>query len=160
MDLTHTESIHIAATPQAVYDLVTDIGRTGEWSPICETCWWDEGDGPRAGARFTGRNVKPDRTWETRSTVVVADPGREFAWEVGQGFVRWGYAMAPADGGTTLTQTWQFTPAGIAMFHERMGDDAEHQIEVRALDAHAGIPATLAAIKGILEGTPGTGQRA
>ncbi|MDQ2756429.1 MAG: SRPBCC family protein [Actinomycetota bacterium] len=155
--LTHTESTHVDASPQAVYDLVSDITRTGEWSPICATCWWDEKDegagaaGPAVGARFTGRNVKPDRTWETRSTVVAAEPGREFAWEVGEGLVRWGYAMEPAGNGTELTESWEFLPAGLEMFRTRMGDDAEHQIAVRAADAHAGIPATLAAIKRVAE---------
>ena len=35
------------------------------------------------GAWFTGRNEVPGRTWETRSKVVAADRGREFAWVVG-----------------------------------------------------------------------------
>ena len=44
---------------------------------------------------FTGRQpeIVPERTWETRSQVVAADPGREFAWEVNNGWVRWGFSM-------------------------------------------------------------------
>ena len=33
--LTHRESILVTATPEAVYDLVSDVTRTGEWSPVC-----------------------------------------------------------------------------------------------------------------------------
>ncbi|PZS23482.1 MAG: polyketide cyclase, partial [Pseudonocardiales bacterium] len=78
-DLEHSEAVFVAASPQALYEMVSDVTRMGDWSPICKACWWDDGDGPRVGAWFTGRNVTPERTWETRSQVVVADPGREFA---------------------------------------------------------------------------------
>ena len=92
--MTHQSgSVLVACPPEALYDLVSDVTRTGEWSPICEACWWDEGDGPRVGAHFTGRNVTPSRTWETRCVVVAADPGREFAWVVGEDIVRWGYLL-------------------------------------------------------------------
>ena len=103
----------------------------GEWSPICQACWWDDDGGPRPGAWFTGRNQTPERTWETRSQVVAADPGREFAFEVNNGWVRWSYLFAPADGGTELTETWHFLPKGIEGFHGRYGADAEAQIAER-----------------------------
>ncbi len=46
-----------------------------------------------------------------------------------------------------MTESWEFLPAGIAMFEERYGGDAEAQIANRAELAHRGIPLTLAAIK-------------
>ncbi|WP_233491365.1 SRPBCC family protein [Blastococcus sp. TBT05-19] len=95
-ELRFSGSVSVDASPEAVYDLVADVTRTGEWSPICEVCWWDEGGSGRVGDWFTGRNVTAGRTWETRSRVVVADRGREFAWEVGQGYVRWGFVLAPS----------------------------------------------------------------
>ncbi|TYP88864.1 SRPBCC family protein [Blastococcus xanthinilyticus] len=150
-ELRHSGSVAVAASPEALYDLVSDVTRTGEWSPICAACWWDEGATGRVGDRFTGRNVTPERTWETRSEVAVADRGREFAWEVGDGFVRWTFAMRPADGGTELTESWAFLPAGLAFFAERYGDAAEEQIAQRTRQAHEGIPVTLAAIKRIAE---------
>ena len=45
--LKHSESIVIARSPEDLYDLVSDITRMGTWSPICQACWWDEGDRPR-----------------------------------------------------------------------------------------------------------------
>jgi hypothetical protein len=146
-DLSYAESVVAACPPDTLYDMVSDVTRMGEWSPICRACWWDEGGGPRAGAWFTGRNETPERTWETRSQVVTAERGREFAWEVNNGFVRWSYTFAPVDGGTELTESWDFLPAGIAGFHGRYGDEAEAQIEARSTAAHQGIPVTLAAIK-------------
>lgn len=147
----HHESMSIHASPETVYDLVSDVTRTGEWSPICRSCWWHDGGPARVGARFTGRNQSGERTWETVSEVVAAERGREFAWVVGEGYVRWAYTMTPISEGTELTETWEFLPAGIAMFHQRFGDDAAAQIEERTQAAYTGIPATLAAIKRIAE---------
>ena len=145
--LQYSESIVVARSPEVLYDMVSDVTRMGEWSPVCQACWWDDGDGPQAGAWFTGRNELPERTWETRSQVVAADRGREFAFEVNSGWVRWGYAFAAVDSGTQVTESWEFLPAGIAGFHDRYGHGAEAQIANRAEAAHQGIPATLAAIK-------------
>jgi hypothetical protein len=144
---TYSESIEVARTPAELYALVSDVTHMGEWSPVCRECWWDEGDGPRVGDHFTGRNVLPERTWETRSEVVAAEPGREFAWVVGAGIARWGYTFAATDAGTELTESWQFLPGGQAMFDERFGHDAPAQVASRIQAAHDGIPATLAAIK-------------
>ena len=146
-NLTYSDSIIVARSPESLYDMVSDMTRMGEWSPTCKECWWDEGETPRVGAWFTGRNELPDRTWETRSEVVVAEPGKEFAFIVGGTYVRWGYTFTPIDGGTELTESWEFLPGGIAMFAERFGEDAPAMIDNRIEAAHTGIPATLAAIK-------------
>lgn len=147
----YAESITIAATPEEVYATVSDVTRTGEWSPVCTACWWDEGDGPRVGARFTGRNVTPERTWETTSEVVVADSGVAFGWSVGPGRVNWTYRMRAVEGGTELTESWEFTPEGQAFFVEKYGADAAAQAAEREAAARAGIPQTLAAIRRIIE---------
>jgi hypothetical protein len=142
----------VAASAEALYDLVSDVTRTGSWSPVCQACWWDdETTAGQVGAWFTGRNVLPHRTWETRSQVVTADRGREFAWVVGGGLVRWGFTMSANGSTTTLTETWHFLPKGIATFEERYGDDAAAQIADRTQQALEGIPRTLAAIKQIAE---------
>ena len=145
--LRYSESIFVGRTPEVLYDMVSDVTRMGQWSPICRACWWDEGDGPRVGAYFTGRNETPGRTWETRSQVIAAERGRRFAFVVGDALVRWEYTFATADGGTRLTESWEFLPAGIVRFKERFGEEAEAQIADRTESAHTGIPVTLAAIK-------------
>jgi hypothetical protein len=146
-NLHHAESVVIARPPEDLYDMVADVTRMGEWSPVCTACWWDEGDGPRQGAWFTGRNESPERTWETRSQVIAADRGREFAWVVGDSWVRWGYTFTAVDAGTQVTESWAFLPDGITRFHDRYGDDAPAQIAARTEAAHSGIPTTLAALK-------------
>jgi hypothetical protein len=147
----HADSIVVARSPEELYDLVSDVTRTGEWSPVCIGCSWDEGATGQVGDWFTGRNETPTRTWETRSQVVAAERGREFAWVVGEGVVRWGYTLEPVEGGTLLTESWEFLPAGHDVFRARYGDQADAQVDDRTRAAHEGIPATLAAIKRIAE---------
>ncbi len=154
-DLEFSDSVVVDVDTDRLYALVADVTRMGEWSPQCRSCWWDEGDGPTVGAYFTGRNESDGRTWETRSQVVAADPGREFAWEVNGGWVRWGFTLEPLedpDCGTRLTESWEFAPDGIRGFHERFGDAADEQIVTRTQAAKDGIPLTLAAIKRTAEG--------
>ena len=158
---THQESVTVQASAEALYDLVSDITRTGEWSPVCRSCWWDDdAEAGQVGAWFTGRNQLPHRTWETRSQVVTAERGREFAWIVGGSFVRWGFTLAPTETGTLLTESWAFLPGGIAMFEEKFGDDAPVQIADRTQQALHGIPTTLQAIKRIAESSTDTGGQA
>jgi len=143
----HSASILISRSPEDLYDLVSDITRMGRWSPVCKDCWWDDGAGPSVGSWFTGRNELPERTWETRSEIVAADRGKEFAFIVNGSWTRWGYAFRAAGVGTELTESWEFLAGGEAMFQERFGADAESQIASRLDLARTGIPATLAAIK-------------
>lgn len=146
-NLSHSESIIVDRCAEDLYDMVSDVTRIGEWSPVCKACWWDEGNAAHVGDWFTGRNVLPERTWETRSEVVVAERGREFAFIVGGSYVRWGYAFAALGEGTRVTESWEFLPEGIAMFEGKFGADAPTQIGLRTGAAHEGIPVTLAAIK-------------
>lgn len=159
----HQESVTVEASAETLYDLVSDITRTGEWSPVCTSCWWDdeaEAEAGQVGAWFTGHNELPHRTWETRSQVVAAERGREFAWVVGGSFVRWGFTLAPAQTGTTLTESWEFLPGGIAMFEEKFGDQAHAEITDRTQQALDGIPKTLTAIKQIAESSTGAEEPA
>jgi hypothetical protein len=139
----------IDRSPEELYDMVADVTQMGAWSPVCKACWWDEGDGPRVGAVFTGRNERPDRAWETRSEVVVADRGREFAWVVAEPptRARWGYSFVAVDGGTEVTESWELPPEGSAFFEAMFGDNASGEIAKRSDAAKTGIGQTLAAMK-------------
>ena len=152
--LTYAASVHVAAPPSVVYATVSDVTRTGEWSPVCRECWWDDGDGPWVGSFFTGRNVTPARTWETRCEVIVADVDTAFGWSVTDGNVHWTYRLAAVEGGTELTESWIFTEKGQDFFRTRFRDRAADEIAARAAAARDGIPATLAAIKHVIEQGP------
>jgi len=98
---------------------------------------------------FTGRNEMGERTWETRSKVLAADPGKEFAWVVAEPptGARWGYTLKAVDGGTELTETWELPPEGQAFFEQRFPGEGAAQVKTRADTAENGIAETLVAIK-------------
>ena len=141
------------ATPEQVWALVSDVTRTGEWSPVCRRGTWHEGAGPWVGAWFTGHNEADGVAWDTESQVVVADPEREFAWLVGGRYARWAYRWRAVEGGTELTETWDFLPEGRAMFAEKYGDGAAERFALRQRQARHRIPASLAAIRDLLDGS-------
>ncbi|WP_374928718.1 4a-hydroxytetrahydrobiopterin dehydratase [Kytococcus sedentarius] len=143
----HSATVWAPASPDEVYALVSDVTRTGQWSPTCRTCRWTDPAQTGVGATFEGDNETPTRQWTTTSTVVAAEPGRRFAWQVGEGYVEWGFSLAPgAEDGTLLTQTWHFTRAGRRFFDDRWGEHATEQAAERERRAHADMPVTLARI--------------
>jgi hypothetical protein len=101
----------IDASPDAVYDLVSDVTRMGEWSPETKNCEWIDGaTGPEVGARFKGTNANKFARWSTKPTVVTADRGREFAFvtqHFGRDATRWSYQLEPAADGTVVTESFE-----------------------------------------------------
>ncbi len=82
------ESVTVEASAQTLYDLVSDVTRTGECGSVRTSCRWDDqAEAGRVGVWFTGHNELPQRTWETRSEVVAA----ERTWRV-----RLGGAASPS----------------------------------------------------------------
>jgi hypothetical protein len=143
-------SVEIGVAPEVLYDMVADVTRMGEWSPVCRECRWDPGDGPRVGAWFTGRNVLPDREYETRCEIVTASRPHELAWVVRaqraeDGHATWTYTFTPHDRGTIVEEWTNWVrPAGVA---DRTDDWA-----VGASDrATAMIAETLAALRRVAE---------
>jgi hypothetical protein len=96
-------SLDIDAPAEDIYALVADLPRMGEWSPQTTRVVWRGGSsGPVLGAKFRGDNKHGLVRWSTFGTVTVAEPGREFGFEVGFGglpVARWGYRFEPRPGG-------------------------------------------------------------
>ncbi|MGB6022910.1 MAG: SRPBCC family protein [Ornithinimicrobium sp.] len=150
-ELTHSDSVLVRASPAAVYNVVSDVTRTGEWSPTCVRCEWDDPDQVGPGATFTGYNETATRSWQTTSTVIAADGVSRFTWEVGKGFVRWSYDLEAIGEDTQLRETWTFLPAGLQFFSRQYGERADDEIQDRAQRARDDIPRTLASVKAIAE---------
>lgn len=145
------DSVTVAVEPEVLYEMISDPARTGEWSPVCRGGEWLDGGTGKVGDRFTGRNVVGKRRWTTVSEVVVADPPREFAWVVAPdkgGTARWGYVIEPLEMGSRLTESWRVDENGLAWLREHLGPQTAEQ---RRDAAREGIPATLAAVKGVAE---------
>ena len=103
-------SIEVAAPPDAVWNLVADVTRMGEWSPECVRAHW-EGDstGPEVGAHFHGYNRAGSFEWDAPCIVTDCEPGKVFAFAVprdGETLNRWRFEFAPNGSGTTLTESF------------------------------------------------------
>jgi len=147
-------SVEIAASPDEVYALVSDITRMGEWSPECVQCTWTKGaTGPAVGARFKAKN-KGGRgpAWGNTPTVTAADPGHEFAFNrngPGVGDYTWRYVMEPTATGTRLTESFDATkPLGPVMtwVTEKWTGSSDRDADLRR-----GMTTTLARIKAAAE---------
>ncbi|HLY84204.1 MAG TPA: SRPBCC family protein [Acidimicrobiales bacterium] len=140
-----SSTVVIAASPDLLYDMIADVTRIGEFSPVCKSCWWDDGAGSRVGAWFTGKNVMGDIEWERRCQVVAAEPGRHFAWIVGgekEGPTRWGYRFTPVAGGTEVEESW-----AILRVYPRIENMGDAELLALRDSTLAGIQATLANLK-------------
>ena len=74
-------NITVAASPEAVWAVIADVTRVGEWSGECRGCMWVDGaDAPEAGARFRGRNRRGGLRWSRLSEVVLADRPHTLVW--------------------------------------------------------------------------------
>jgi Polyketide cyclase / dehydrase and lipid transport len=103
----------IAATPAELYAIVSDVTRTPELSPEIVKAEWVGDGGPFVGARFRATNkVSRGPSWTNEPEVLVADPGREFAFvrrEKTAGHVEWRYRFEPVEGGTRVTESYEVT---------------------------------------------------
>ncbi len=110
IDTSGSTSIEIDASPETVYDLLTDLTRISELSPECYRAEWVEGSsGPEVGARFHGYNRNGKMEWDAGCIVLTADRGREWAFEVpaqdGRTTV-WRYEIEPTTSGCRVTESF------------------------------------------------------
>lgn len=149
--------VHVDAPPEAVYGLVSDVTRMGEWSPECVRAEWLNGAvAPVAGARFRGRNRRGFFRWSTKPRVVAVEPGREFSFVSpdpwGRDATRWTYRLQPAGTGTHVTETFAMLRdvPRAARFAQRwfMG------VRDRKADLEHNMGKTLAALKAAAEAVP------
>ena len=112
-------TVHMNASADRIWDLVSDVTRIGRYSPeTFEAEWVDGATGPAVGAKFRGhvkRNGIGPVYWTT-CCVQVAEPGREFTFGVGScanPLSTWGYRMVPADEGTDVTEFFELTPKAL-----------------------------------------------
>jgi carbon monoxide dehydrogenase subunit G len=157
MDLTkyqHSDSVTVDAAPDAVYALVADVTRMGEFSPVCKSAQWIDDD----HTTFTGDNVLPEMQWTTTCRVDVAEPGKEVTFtnlgtDGSRELVRWSYEFAPAGDGTTVSEHWEVLP-GYADFWATVapGANVEDYLDSVVDRTHSGMAETLANLKRTAEG--------
>lgn len=128
--------LHVSASADDVYAVVSDLPRSGEWSPECQGGEWISGAPSQVGSVFRGENLRSEEivswaplvrgVWYTECRVTKADPGRTFQWmmlsHVGENQESvWGFDIAPADGGAVLTHHFRMGTA-TAGIHKIVAD--------------------------------------
>lgn len=109
--------VHVEATPQDVWRLVSDPTRIGEWSHECRFGrWLGSATGAVPGARYRASNRSGVMRWSRISELAVVDPPRELAWRtVPTVFfpdsTEWRLRLEPVEGGTRVTQSFRVVKA-------------------------------------------------
>lgn len=154
----------IAAEPERIWQLVTDVTRMGEWSPVTYKCeWLDGATEAKVGARFKGFNKMPPARWWTVCEVTAAERGRVFEFvtvDVSAPFsigvkapremTRWRYEFEPQGGGTRVTESYvvHHTPPLLAI-PEKLARaiGASRSVDRRRAKTNLGMEETLRRLK-------------
>src|SRR3569833_518846 len=111
-------TVHMAAAPDEVWALISDVTKIGEYSPeTFEAEWLDGATGPANGVKFRGhvkRNGRGPVYW-TKCRITESEPGRTFEFAV-QGpkdkpINTWRYELVPSGDGTDVTESFQLANA-------------------------------------------------
>jgi uncharacterized protein YndB with AHSA1/START domain len=104
-------SVDIAASPELIFAMVTDLPRMGEWSPENQGGTWQGGATEAAvGARFLGTNVNGRKKWDVAVVVSELVPSTRFAFRTrwfGMAIARWSYDIERTPTGAAVTETWE-----------------------------------------------------
>jgi Polyketide cyclase / dehydrase and lipid transport len=108
----HAEAL-ADATPGAVWRVVADVTRTGEWSHECHRVRWLGAAAAAApGARFRGSNRSGWLRWRRVCEILTADPPRELAWRTVSTLLypdstEWRIQLQPAGSRTRIAESFQ-----------------------------------------------------
>lgn len=145
-------TIEMAASPDVVWDLVSDVTRIGEFSPETFEARWTRGaTRPEVGAHFKGhvkRNGIGPVYW-VLCRVTECEPGRDFGFVTvmnDMDLIHWRYQLREVDGGTELTESFELASRGfLKLYWAILGP-------LRGRTNERGMRQTLERIKAVAEG--------
>jgi uncharacterized protein YndB with AHSA1/START domain len=108
-----TSTIDIAAPPEKIWSMVSDLPRMGEWSPENVGGKWLGGaTEPATGVKFKGVNKNGWHRWSGGVVINEANPPKHLSFTVkiaGLNGATWGYDIEPTADGCRVTETWTDT---------------------------------------------------
>ncbi|MFD7322438.1 SRPBCC family protein [Streptomyces sp. NPDC059875] len=161
--------IHVGASPSEIYAVVSDLPRSGEWSPECQGGEWVSGEASAVGSVFRGENLRSEEVvawaplvrgiWHTECRVTAAEPGRTFRWMMlshagdDQESI-WGFDIEPAEGGAVLVHHFRMATATAGI--HKIAADLDETERAKFIDEWTSkiaqdLDSTLSRIKNIIE---------
>lgn len=138
-------SIDIEASPAAVWSVVSDLRRMGEWSPQCKKMIIRGGE-VREGVRTINLNRQGWKWWPTRSYVKVFEPEKRLVLKIAENGTLWSYELEPTATGTRLTEA-RLAPNGVSKISKVLTNSVLGGTERFEDELQRGIEETLAKIK-------------
>ena len=143
-------SIEIDAPPSAVWAVVSDLQRMGEWSPQCRKMIVFGGE-VRKGTKTLNVNRDGLKVWPSRAKVVEFEPEKKIAWRIAENWTVWSFELEPTANGTKLTERREApkgTTSGVSQFLVKRMLGGNTNFEA---DLVRGMNQTLARVKGAAE---------
>ncbi|WP_433682298.1 SRPBCC family protein [Nocardia sp. CA-119907] len=114
-------AIDIAAPPERVWAVVSDLKRMREFSPQCVRMV--ALGAPKAGTWTINLNTDGKKYWPTTARIVRYEPNQAFAFRINENYSVWSYTLEPTATGTRLVER-RDVPNGTSWFSRRAIDAA------------------------------------
>jgi len=137
-------TIEIAATPQDVWTIVSDLKRMGEWSPQCRKM--RVSGEVREGTKTFNINRKGLLVWPTTSKVIRFEPNKAIAFRINENRSIWSYTLEPTETGTRVVERRE-APTGTSQLSQFLIKTVLGGADAFETEMVAGMNATLARIK-------------
>jgi hypothetical protein len=111
----------VSAPINAVWGVISDVTRTGEWSHECRRVEWLHGATKAApGVRFRGTNQAGPWRWARESEIVEVDAPRALVWRTiptrrYPDSSEWRFDLEAVDGGTRIAQSYRVVRGSLLM---------------------------------------------
>jgi hypothetical protein len=149
MSKTLEATIDVAADPNRVWSVVSDLQRMGEWSPQCRKMIV-RGGSVGAGTTTININRKGLLVWPTTSKVLTFEPGRELRFRINENRSIWSFVLETTDTGTRIVQRRE-APTGTSKVSQTLIKYILGGQENFDDDMVVGMNSTLARIKNEVE---------
>jgi uncharacterized protein YndB with AHSA1/START domain len=113
--MTGRAEVIVAAPVDAVWRVVADVTRTGQWSHEChEVAWLDGAVAAAPGVRFRGWNRSGWLRWSRTCEMLAVNPPTRLAWRtistpVYVDSTEWTVHLEPVATGTRIVQEYRIT---------------------------------------------------
>lgn len=150
-------AIDIDATPQQVWNLLSDLRRMPEWSPQCR--WMRPLGALRTGGLTVNMNRRGRKYWPTVSRIERVETGRALAFRTLSNSSVWTFEISPIPGGARVVERRDVPPQGTKWISKVIVEHAlggEDPFDAEMLD---GMNATLTRVKAAAETSIGAVHR-